>query len=200
MQRLGTMGSATSLNTSSKSYQIVEDRNTDLPSQSRPMRRIPSDSSLRSNRTVQKSVRAMALINHSRQENSYIPQKEATASIRMISKVNRPDQSSVRERKFPTTVDERCVPDLGKIEQNPEEIRGSNPQIDPVNVSKVDSTQPSVSKEPNIAGVESSTSPFRNKFNLKLDLQDESDWVKVSIVVILKLRNVIIILRDSSIR
>ncbi len=109
------------------------------------------------------SVRRMALMNHARQENSYIPQDVLSANF-LKKSLRVPGES-----KF-SKLNEEVVVEIPKSEY----------KIDNPSGSKVDDIETEPSVRPGFVFLKP------NGFGLKINIEDETDWVQVIVFLFKK--------------
>lgn len=113
-----------------------------------------------------RSVRAMALMNHSRHENSYITTEEISIHLRQ------------RQKGEPNSITLRSLD--SKIEESPHEYDPSEKKSEK---KDAESIHGEFIDEANLIQTQTSVKSlraFRTNFNLKLNLADEPDWGQVS--------------------
>eukprot|EP01038_Epipyxis_sp_PR26KG_P009795 gene9795-13177_t len=159
-----------------------------------------------------RSVRAMALMNHARQENSYIPQDIISASLkrkqrsndnnmddiqqlseRMISRVpshdapysNRSTTVTSGEKMTELSIDINAGNNTGSLEQK-HNLNTNIPESIPEESISETGKYISYPSTPILRPQESSIGFLKKNlslslgFNLKIEIEDETDWVKVN--------------------
>ena len=158
------MGAGASFNKEEKKTR-EEDDEFDYPRRFNS-NRIPSTRSAKtlSSVTTTRSVRAMALLNHSRHENTYITTDEISVHLRQ-----KRQEHSHNIRDLDSKIEE------GVNESEKKSEKTTKKQEEEIEENELLQTHVSVK----------SLRTFRNNFNLKLNLENDPDWGQVILFFIL---------------